>query len=181
MQLVEDDALQLSEQKRSIGRGEQKGQLLRRGEQDVRWPLPLAGPGAERRVSGAKFDRDWQSHLLDRSLEVPLDVGGQRLERRQVKRVQVPASPLFLACGGLLGRQFNQARQKPRERLSAACGRDQERGAFFPGFAEKFKLMRVRLPAAAGEPRVERLREGVAGGNCHGNRNRSEPLPPPWR
>ncbi len=49
-------------------------------------PLPL--PPRHRRVAGAGFDPDRQLHLGDRPLEIARDVDRQRLQRRDVERMQ---------------------------------------------------------------------------------------------
>ena len=88
MQLVEDDALERAEQIRRVGGGEQQRQLLRRGQQDLRRVAALALALGGRRVAGARLDADRQAHLGDRRFQVARDIDSERLERRDVERVQ---------------------------------------------------------------------------------------------
>ena len=74
-------------------------ELLGRGEQDVRRVAALALALRGRRVAGAGLDADRQAHLGDRRLEVARDVDRERLERRDVERVQ-PALAAQIAAGG---------------------------------------------------------------------------------
>ena len=104
--------------------------------------LPLAA--VLRRVAGPRLDPHRQAHLLDRPGQIARDVGGQRLERRDVERVQAPGGP------GLV--QLDQARQEPAQRLAAAGGRDQQRVAALAREVEHLRLMAAQLPAAGGEP-----------------------------
>ena len=94
MQLVEDHRVEVGEEARRVGRREEERHLLRRGQQDVRRLelLPLAL--VERRVAGARLEPDGEAHLGDRRLEVARDVDGERLQRRDVERVDAaPARP----------------------------------------------------------------------------------------
>ena len=63
--------------------------------------------------------RTVERHLGDRRREVARDVGGQRLERRDVERMD--------AAPAALPGQLDQARQEARQRLAAAGRRDQQR------------------------------------------------------
>ena len=99
MQLVEDHAPERAEQIGRVGRGEQQRELLRRGEQDVGRIAPLALALRGRRVAGAGLDADRQLHLGDRPLEIARDVDRERLQRRDVERVQ-PAGAAHAAAGG---------------------------------------------------------------------------------
>jgi hypothetical protein len=107
MQLVDDDAAQAGEELLGIGIAEQQRQRLRRGHQQVGRPLALAQPPALRRVAGPALGAHRQLHLGDRRLEVAADVGGQRLQGRDVERVQ-----LALALGS--------ARSLPARRRSVS-------------------------------------------------------------
>ena len=80
-------------------RGEQQRELLGRGEQDVGRIAPLALALRGRRVAGAGLEPDRQRHLGDRAFEVARDVDRERLERRDVERVQ-PARAADAAAGG---------------------------------------------------------------------------------
>ena len=99
VQLVEHDAPERAEQERRVGRGQDQRKLLGRGEQDVRRVAALALALRGRRVAGAGLDADRQRHLGDRPLEVARDVDRERLERRDVERVQ-PALAADVAAGG---------------------------------------------------------------------------------
>ena len=87
MQFVEHDPFKRSEQIGRIGRGQDQRELLGRREQDLRWVTALALPLRGRRVAGACLNPDRQSHFGDRALQVPGDVHGQRLERRNIEGV----------------------------------------------------------------------------------------------
>ena len=82
------DALERAEQERRVGGGEQQRELLGRGEQDVGRIAALALALRDRRVAGAGLDADRQPHLGDRPLEIARDVDRERLQRRDVERVQ---------------------------------------------------------------------------------------------
>ena len=99
VQFVEDHALERAEQIRRVGGREQQRKLLRRGEQDVRRITALALPFRGRRVAGAGLDPDRQPHFGDRRFEVARDVDRERLQRRDVERVQA-ARALKVAAGG---------------------------------------------------------------------------------
>ena len=80
-------------------RGEQQRELLGRGEQDVGRIAALALALRGRRVAGARLDADRQRHLGDRAFEIARDVDRERLERRDVERVQA-ARAADAAAGG---------------------------------------------------------------------------------
>ena len=63
MQFVEHDALKRAEQIRRVGRGQQQGELLRRGEQNVGWVTALSLPFGSGRVAGAGFELHGEAHL----------------------------------------------------------------------------------------------------------------------
>ncbi len=88
MQLVEDNAAQVGEQVARVGRREQQRELLGRGQQDVgrvaRCRLRLAADVSPVRVSMRRPSRMSATGRL----EVALDVDGERLQRRDVERVQ---------------------------------------------------------------------------------------------
>ena len=94
VQLVEHDALQRRKQKRRVVGRQQQRQLLRRGEQDVRRIAPLPLPPRHRGVAGAGFDLDRQRHLGDRGFQIARDIDRQRLQRRNVERMQAAAALL---------------------------------------------------------------------------------------
>lgn len=171
MQFVEHDAGQRGEEFRRVGVGEQQRQLFRRRHQDRGWRVALAQAAVLRRVAGAGFDGDAEAHFGERDFEVALDVDGERLQRRDVERVQ----------RGLRWRIFceiDKARQKARQRLAGAGGRDQQRGFAGAGEIEQRQLMRARAPAARFKPAREGGREcgglkrcsGRGARGCHGAR-----------
>ena len=176
MQLVEHHALERAEQKRRVGRRQQQRQLLRRREQDVGRVLALAHALGHGRVAGARLDADRELHLRHRLFQVAGDVDGERLERRDVERVQ-PARAAHLAAGGdELGRalaaleEVDQRRQEARERLAAAGGRDEERRLPGARAGEQLELVRVRFPAPPREPFGEAFRQRGADGCPRGDR-----------
>ncbi len=88
MQLVEHHTLERAEQIRRISGGEQQRELFRRGEQNVGRIAALALAFGRGRIAGAGFQPDGQTHLLDRNFQIARDVDRQRLQRRDVERVQ---------------------------------------------------------------------------------------------
>ena len=92
MQFVEHDAPKRAEQIGRIGGGEQQRELLRRGEQNVGRVAALALALGRRRVAGARFQPHRQTHLAHRDFQVAGDVDRQRLERRDIERVQALAA-----------------------------------------------------------------------------------------
>ncbi len=103
-------------------------------------------------VAGPVLDPDRQGHLGHGRRQVAADIGGQRLERRDVEGVQT----------GMAVRALDQRRQEPGQRLAAPGGRDQEeRGQ--SGTVEHVLLMRVDLPAALVEPVRKRGGRAVIG------------------
>ena len=87
---------------------------------------------------------------LHRPRQVAGDVGGQRLQRADIERVQ---------AGARRGVQVDQAGQEPGERLAAAGRRDQQHAAPGPAAASTAQLVRPRRPALAGEPRRKKFRQ----------------------
>ncbi len=149
VQFVEHDAAQVLEQQRRVGRGDQQRDLLGRGEQDVGRMAALPRALRHRRVAGAGLDPHVEAHLGHRPLEVARDVDRERLERRDVERVQV-APEVRPRIG-----ELHQRRQEARKRLAGAGRRDQQRRAPGPRAGEQLELMRARRPAAGREPARE--------------------------
>ncbi len=140
--LVDNHAAQARKHPRRILVGGEKRERLRRCQKNMRWIDPLAFLACGAGVASPVLDADRQTHLADRHEEVAADVRGERLEGRDIERVQ----PLARFSG-----QLGQCRQEPRQRLAAACGRDEhERG--LTRTVEHFPLVRMHLPAAGGEP-----------------------------
>src|SRR5262245_11701024 len=139
--------------------------------------LPLA-PGG-RRVAVAGLYPDRQRHLGDRRFEVARDVDRQRLERRDIERVQ-PALAAKVAAGGdeLAGLrlprgtsawaangfvELHQARQEARQRLAGAGRRDQQHRAAGTRLGEQLELVLAWRPAAARKPAGKRFRQRSSG------------------
>ena len=87
---VDDDPLHAGEHARRILVGGQQGEAFRRRQQDMRRVGALAfflrGGG----VAGAVLDPDRKAHIGNGCRQVAADVGGQRLERRNVEGMQAP-------------------------------------------------------------------------------------------
>ncbi len=161
VQFVEHDAGQRGEEFRRVGAGEQQRQLFRRRHQDRGWRVALAQAAVLRRVAGAGFDGDAEAHFGEQDFEVALDVDGERLQRRDVERVQ----------RGLRWRIFceiDKARQKSPPASCGAGGRDQQRGFVGAGEIEQRQLMRARAPAARFKPAREGGRECGGLKRCSG-------------
>ena len=147
---VDDHPGEAAEDARRLLVGEHQGEGLRRRQQDVRRVDALAGTLGGPGVAGAVLDPDRQAHLGDGGAEVAADVGGERLERRDVEGVE---------AGGRGGPELDQARQEARQRLAAAGRGDEQRcGVCGPG--EKRELVGMGLPAAPGEPAGEGFWKG---------------------
>ena len=89
MQLVEHDhSAATPKKRRGIADGEQQRQLLGRGQQDVGRIELLALPLVRRRVAGAGLDRIGRPISATGLPRLRCDVDGQRLQRRDVERVE---------------------------------------------------------------------------------------------
>src|SRR5581483_10457572 len=126
----------------------------------------LAKPPALRRVAGAALRAYRQLHLGDRQLEIAPDVGRQRLERRDVERVQLA---LALGPGEVLARlptlgEFDQRRKKSCQSLATAGRRDQQRALALPREVDQSELMPPGRPAATVEPAGKKLRQPYISG-----------------
>ena len=99
MQLIENDAAERAEQIGRVGGGEQQRQLFRRGEQNVRRIAALALALCSRGVAGAGLDADRQPHFRDRRFQIARNVDRERLQRRDVERVQAALAPHLAADG----------------------------------------------------------------------------------
>ena len=151
VQLVEDDAAQIAEESVAVLVGQQQRQALRCGHQDMRRALTLARAAVSRRVTRPRLGGDGQPHLPQRGFEISADVGRQRLERRNIERVQ----PLEIR----LTSEFDQRGQKPRQRL-APTGRCSQQGRLrrLRGL-EHGQLVGVGRPASSLEPAREGRRQ----------------------
>ncbi len=136
----------------AVGVAEEQRQLLRRRHQDVWRRTSLPRPSRHRRVAGARLGADRQLHLRDGRRQVARHVDGQRLQRRDIERVQTPP-----AVGARTLRQAHEAGQEAGERLARPGRRDQQGRAPLPGSLDQRQLMRPRGPPARGEPGGKRL------------------------
>ena len=153
MQLVQHHAAEVPEELFGVVIGQQEGEGLRRGQKDVGWLAPLALALGLGRVSSAGLAGDLKAHLLDRRQQVAVDVDRQRLQGRQVERVQ---------SGTGLGAELDQGGQEARQGLAAAGGGDQQRRLSGLGGLHHRQLMAARRPAARFEPAIEDLRQAGA-------------------
>jgi hypothetical protein len=166
MELVEHDAPEPAEQVGRIGAvAEQQGQLLGRGQQDV-GRVGSAGAGGD----AAAYRRCASRCVRPRPIsaigvvEIARDIDGERLQGREVERVEAAAPRRRRAAdrGARRGwstalRQLHQRRQEAGERLAGPRRGDEKRRAVRPRQPEKVELMGARRPAAAGEPGAEGL------------------------
>ena len=157
MQLVENHGFQPVEEPLRFLVRDQQCQLLRRRQQDLRRIelLPLA-PG-NRCVAGAGLDLQVEADFIDRRFQVPLDVDRQCLERRDIEGMNAPFGLAGLRPGA--PGKFDKAGQETGQGLAGAGRRNQQGG--MPGLQlrEQFQLVRPRLPAMAGKPFLERIRQ----------------------
>ena len=179
--LVDDHLLDIAEDLACLA-GEQQVQALRRGHQDVRRVADEVTPGVRGRVAGARGDRDprrLQAQPPGREgdpgqgcPQVPLDVVGEGLERRDV---QHPDRTRLAArrSRSWVRRDPVQAPQERGQGLAAAGGSvDQrvlaagDRGPA-PGLSVGRGLERRLEPGPDGGP--ERC-ERIGGGHGHGAR-----------
>ena len=150
--LVDDDGLEAFEQQVAVGVAEQQAERFGRGEEDVRRADALARLAVRRGVAAARLDADGEAHLLDRGHQVALDVDRQRLERRDVERVEPFRGALD---------QVDERRQEPRQRLARA-GRGDEQGVVAGARGvEHGELVPPRRPGARGEPIIDDARKGA--------------------
>ena len=92
-------------------------------------------------VAGAIFDANGQARAFDRTAQVAANIGGQSLERREIKRVQTLG----------LRRYFGKRGQKPRQSFAAPRRRNQQGRAVICA-RKHVDLMQVQRPALGGEP-----------------------------
>ena len=155
MQLVEDHVAQAGEEAPRVRRGEEQRELLGRGEQDV-GRIELLALALVSGVSPVRVSmRDRQPHLADRLAEVALDVDGERLERRDVERVDAA----MRLAGLRFGRSTRSVRlgRKPASVLPAPVGAisSTERPGLRLG--QKLDLVRRAATSRAPKPSLEWL------------------------
>ena len=119
VQFIEDDAPERGEQMFGVGAGEQKRQLLRGRQQDIRrrpaLALTLGGGG----IARARLNADPKPHFGDGYRKIAFDVDGERFQRRNVKCVQT--SPVGRPL------EIDEGRQESSQRFARAGGCDQQR------------------------------------------------------
>jgi dTDP-4-dehydrorhamnose reductase len=179
VRFVDHHGLEAREDLRGLRIAHQERQALGRGQQDVGWAFLLALTAVLRRVAGARLDGDVEAHFGDRHFEVALHVDGERLQGRDVERVE---RALFRRGAGS---EIEEAREEAGERLAGACRRDQERGFALRRECRERKLMRAGMPTPGGEPAGEERGEcivmrfcGKGGRFVH--RGSVEPTLPLW-
>ena len=162
VEFVEDHIFEIGEDIARVPSRDQKRQLFGRRQEDVRrlqllaLALDLAG------VAGARLQRDGKAHLGDGAFQIAANVGRERLQGRDVERVDAA-----WARAGLVGfahRQIDEARQETGQRLAGAGRRDEkDRGACL-GSAQKIDLVGPWRPAMACEPGKKAIRQDRASG-----------------
>ena len=103
------------------------------------------------------------AHLGDRGQQIALHVDRQRLERRDVERVQPVGRRLD---------QLGERRQEAGQRLAGAGRRDQQGAPPGPRRGQHFELVPAHRPALAGEP------VGEDGGKRLGSRGHPSHIAP---
>ncbi len=96
---------------------QQHRQALRRRQQHIRRINPLPRAPIGRRIAGARLDGDGKPHLLDRPQQIARDVGGQRLQRTDIQRMDAGAG------------RFRQAPPASAETPPGSCRRRSARSA----------------------------------------------------
>ena len=91
--------------------------------------------------------RDRQADFADRLAEVALDVDGQRLERRNIERVDA-AMRLARVCASAASARSVERRQEAGQRLAGAGRRDQQHRLPSLRARQQIDLMGARRPAA---------------------------------
>ncbi len=161
MKLVEDDVFQVLEEALGFAVCQKQGDLLRCRQQYIRRVQLLALTLGIRRVAGAVLDRDRQAHFGDGLRQVALDIDGQRLQRRDVERVDAGKGGTRRDLAA--AREVGQRRQEPGERLAGAGRRNQQRALAGFGTGQQFKLVGARAPALFRKPAEKGCRQGKAG------------------
>ena len=108
VQLVEDHRLQIGKESFRVLGCDQQRQLLGRREEDVRRTQLLALATVLAGIAGARLDLDPEAHLFHRGGKIALDVRGERLEWRDVERVDAGCAGARLARRA--ARQVHQRR-----------------------------------------------------------------------
>ena len=172
MQFIKHNPFQRREKIRCVVGRQQQRELFGGREQNIRRIFALALPPRYRRVAGAGLNPHRQLHVGNRPFEIAGDIHRQRLQWRNVERVQATAthdtaSGRYCFRGFGLGRaEFHQCRQESRQRIACACRRDQQRRAVAVRFRHQIKLMRARRPAPRRKPALENLGQQIR--RCRG-------------
>jgi hypothetical protein len=141
--LVDDDGGEVAEEEVAVLVAEEEAERFGRGQQHLRRADALALLAVGRRVAGAGLDADGEVHLLDRSEEIALNVGCERLQRRDVEGVE--------AVGGRFD-QLYEAGEEAGQRLAGSGRRDEQGAPPGAGGGEHLLLVAAQRPALAGEP-----------------------------
>lgn len=112
-----------------------------------------------RRVACACFDTYVETHFRNRCFEVALHVYRERLERRDVERMQTRFTLWGFA-------QADEARQEASKRFTCARRRNQQGAAMCKRKVEQSQLMRTRAPAPIREPGHKCGRQRARGRYC---------------
>ena len=157
MQLVEHDVAQVREEALGIAGGDQQRQLLGRGQQDVgrRRASGAGACGPACRRCGSRCGSAGPSRATG-LLEVALDVDGERLQRRDVERVDAAMRPRPGLRFGRVG-EIGQRRQEAGQRLAGAGRRDQQHRLARPAPAP---AARADAAAAPSRARANHFRNG---------------------
>ncbi len=144
MNFIDDQPLQRSEELPRLRMREHQRELLGRGQQDIRRRGHLPGAARGRGIARARLDADGQVHLRRWRFKIARDIDCQRLQRRDVERMQPPHRARL--------HEVDQAREEPGERLAGSCGRNQQGGTPRPRLLDHRKLVGAEAPTLRREP-----------------------------
>ena len=164
VQLVNHHPPQRGKQLRALGIRQQQRQRFRRRQQHMRRPRPLAGLVLRWRVGAAGFHTQIQANFIDRRHQVAPHILCQRLQRRDIKRVQSLGRRLAAKRGG---RKGGKRRQEAREGFASAGIRHQQGITPFPCRRQHFSLVSPQRPAPAGKPFGDFRRQWAGSGTRH--------------
>ena len=177
VQLVEDDALQAREKAPARRGARAAARAARASSAGCRAAARSAGRACAPACRRCGSRRGRQAHLGDRRLEVARDVDRERLQRRDVERVEA-APPSARAARGVRPRvrQLDEARQEAGQRLAGAGRRDEQRRA-----AGSAPSPGARADAAAASSRAPRTTAGSAPATAAARRHLCVSVAPSWR
>src|SRR5690606_25965039 len=135
--------------------GQKQCQLLGRGEQDIRRVQLLALALVRGRIAGACFDVDVEANPLDRLAEIALNINGERLEGRNVERMNTA-----IRLAGLTlwpHRKVGQRGKKAGQGLSRSGWCNQQDRFSRLCLIKQLKLVRSRAPASLDKPARETI------------------------